>query len=99
MMEQQDLAKLVELTNKLDEEGHTEEAKALDSILVKFAEAEEKEMTNKAKHALEMLHKACQNFCSKNLDVRGPNRRKLNKVCDMAEDLCAELEQLIKNKE
>jgi len=96
MMEQQDLAKLVELTNKLDTEGHTEEAKVLDSILVKFAEAEEREMSNKAKHALQMLHKACQNFCSKNLDARGPNRRKLSKICDMAEDLCTELEAIVK---
>lgn len=95
-MDKHDLEQLVELTNRLDEEGHTAEAQALDSLLVKVAaEGEEKNMSNKAMKALHSLHKACSSFCSKNLDSRGPNRRKLNKVCDMAEDLCAELEELL----
>lgn len=93
-MEKQDLERLVELTNRLDEEGHTTEAAALDGLLVRFAE-EEKTMSNKAMNALRQLHKACSSFCSKNLDTRGPNRRKLNKVCDMAEELCEEIEPLL----
>jgi hypothetical protein len=95
-MEKQELEKLVEITNQLDAEGHKEEASALDNVLIRLAEAqEEKGMTGKAKHALNTLYKACKNFCSKNLDSRGSGRRKMNKICDLAEDLCTELEEFI----
>jgi len=95
-MEKQEVEKLVEFINKLDAEGHTNEAQALDSVLIRLAEAEEeKGMTGKAKHALQTFYKACKSFCAKNLDSRGSNRRKMNKICDMAEDLCAELESFI----
>jgi hypothetical protein len=94
-MDKQELEKLVDITNKLDAEGHKEEAEALDTVLIRLAEAEEKGMTGKAKHALNTLYKACKNFCSKNLDSRGGSRRKMNKICDLAEDLCTELEEFI----
>jgi hypothetical protein len=95
-MEKQELEKLVELTNKLDAEGHTEEAAALDTVLIRLAEAEEeKGMSGKAKNALRMLYKTCKSFCSKNLDTRGSNRRKMSKICDMAEDLITEIEPLL----
>ncbi len=98
-MENIDLEKLVELTNQLDEEGHTEEAAALDTLLIKFAQESpvggEKEMSKKAVNALNTLHKACSSFCSKSLDSRGGSRRKLNSVCDMAEDLRDACEELL----
>ena len=97
-MEKVDLEKLVELTNQLDEEGHTEEAAALDSLLIKFAQESpvgESSLSKKAQSALNTLHKACTSFCSKNLDSRGEKRRKLNKICDMAEDLRDEIEELL----
>ena len=95
-MEKQELEKLVELTNKLDAEGHTEEAAALDNVLIRLAEVEEeKGMTGKAKNALRTLYKTCKSFCDKNLDTRGGNRRKMSKICDLAEDLCTEIEPLL----
>lgn len=95
-MEKQDMEQLVSLASRLDAEGHTAEAQALDSVLIKMAaEGEAKGMSNKAMNALRSLHKACKSFCAKNLDSRGEKRRKLNKICDMAEDLCDELEEFI----
>lgn len=95
-MDKQELEKLVQITNKLDEEGHKEEAAALDTVLIRLAQAEEeKGMSNKAKNALRMLYKTCKSFCDKNLDTRGTNRRKMSKICDMAEDLCVEIEPLL----
>lgn len=98
-MDKVDLERLVELTNKLDEDGHVEEAAALDTLLVKFAQespaGDTKGLSKKAHNALNTLHKACVSFCNKNLDSRGENRRKLNKVCDMAEDLRDEIEELL----
>ena len=95
-MEKQDMERLVDLTDKLDTEGHTVEASALDSLLIKFAEEGKKDMSNKAMNALRQLHKVCTSFCGKNLDSRGENRRSLNKICDMAEDLRDEIEPLLK---
>jgi len=98
-MEKKELEALVGLTNRLDSEGHTAEAQALDAVLIRLAAAEEeKGMTGKAKHALEVLYKTCKSFCDKSLDTRGPNRRKLSKVCDLAEDLCVEIEPLLEKK-
>jgi phage gp29-like protein len=95
-MEKQDMEQLIELTNRLDAEGHVAEAKQLDEVLVRMAaEGEAKGMSNKAMNALRQLHKACVSFCNKNLDSRGENRRKLNKICDMAEDLRDEIEPLL----
>ena len=94
-MEKQDMEQLVKLTDRLDADGHIVEAQALDAVLIKMAADEEKGLSNKASNALKSLHKACKSFCNKNLDSRGGSRRKLNKVCDMAEDLCDELEEYI----
>lgn len=93
-MNRNDMTALVRMADELDEKGLSKEAQALDAVLTRVAE-EEKAMSNKAMNALRQLHKACSSFCNKNLDSRGPNRRKLNKVCDMAEDLCTELEELV----
>lgn len=95
-MDRRDLENLVRMADELDKKGLTREAAALDDVLQKVAEEkEEKGMTNKAMNALRQLHKACTSFCSKNLDTRGGSRRKLNKICDMAEDLCEEIEPLL----
>ncbi len=98
-MEKVDLEKLVELTNKLDEEGHEAEAAALDTLLLKFASEDgpvgKAELSKKAQGALNTLHKACSSFCSKSLDSRGEKRRKMNTICDMAEDLRDEIEELL----
>ena len=93
-MNREDMAALVRMADELDKSGQTKEAQALDAVLVRVAE-EEKAMSNKAMNALRQLHKACSSFCNKNLDSRGGNRRKMNKICDLAEDLCEEIAPLL----
>jgi hypothetical protein len=93
-MDPKELQKVVEVADKLDAEGHATEAQALDALLVKIA-ADEGSMSNKATNALKSLQRILKSFCGKNLDARGPKRRTMNKVCDMAEDLLTELKELV----
>jgi len=93
-MDPKELQKVVEVADKLDAEGHATEAQALDALLVKMA-SDDGAMSNKATNALKSLQRILKSFCGKNLDTRGGNRRKLNKVCDMAEDLLTELKDLV----
>jgi hypothetical protein len=100
-MEQKDLNELVNLADKLDVEGHAEEAAALDTVLKKYAAeaAEKAEMSNKAVNALKSMLRTLKSFCGKNLDSRGPKRRQLNKICDLAEDLMAEIKGIVGDEE
>ena len=62
-MERKELENLVNLADELDQKGLTEEAAALDKVLTKVAAAEEERgMTGKATHALEVLCKTCESF-------------------------------------
>lgn len=105
-MDKQDFETLVSLTDKLDTDGHVAEAAALDLIITKVAalvkEAEDDSnaeardgMSGKAQKACESLLRTLESFCGKNLDSRGPNRRKMNKICDAAEDLRDDLKGIL----
>ena len=90
-MNRNDAETIVRMADEFDAKGLGKEAAALDAILEKVAL---EGMSGKASKALNSLHKACESFCKKNLDSRGENRRTLNKICDMCEDLrdeCAKL--------
>ena len=95
-MDPKDLEALVGLSDRLDAEGHAEEAQALDTVLARVAQhrLNKSAMSGKAQKACASLLRACQSFCNKNLDARGENRREMNSVCDMAEDLCEKLEKI-----
>lgn len=99
-MERKELENLVSLADELDQKGLVEEAAALDKVLTKVAatEEEEKGMTGKATHALEVLCKTCESFCAKNLDTRGSKRRLLNQICDLAEDCAAKCREILGEK-
>lgn len=96
-MDPKELESLVTLSDKLDAEGHADEAKALDAVLARVANQNlaKTAMSNKAIKACESLLRACESFCNKNLDTRGEHRRRLNKICDMCEDLCDELREIV----
>lgn len=98
-MDPKDLEALVGLSDRLDEEGHTEEAQALDTVLARVAQQKmaKTAMTGKAQKACASLLRACESFCNKNLDARGENRREMNSICDMAEDLRDKLGTVVGN--
>jgi len=98
-MDPKALEALVSLSDRLDSEGLTNEAQALDEVLAKVAERKmnKKAMTGGAMKACKSLLRACESFCKKNLDSRGENRRELNGIVDMCEDMVKSLSGICDN--
>jgi predicted DNA-binding transcriptional regulator YafY len=99
-----ELENLAQLAERLDAEGKTEEAMAVDMALNKLItaakeEAEEAEqkgpraMSNKAKAKFRAVKKACESLVAADLDYRGPNKSSCRKV----EMLCEEILDALKD--
>lgn len=96
-----ELETLVELADRLDSEGKTQEAMTVDAAihtLIKAAEAEEadekgaRSMSGKAKAKFRAVKKSCESLCKSDLDYRGPHKKECRKV----ETLCEEILEALK---
>lgn len=91
---------LLKVAQQLDDEGRLNEAKAIDSVILRMAkekEEEEKEstsrnMSGKAKAKFRAVSKACESLCSADLDYRGAHKKECRKV----EMLCEEILEALK---
>lgn len=96
MQEKQEVAALVKLAEKFEDEGNIVEAQKIDSILLKLAadaeeEKKEKEegkkgFTAKQKAAIKRLHNAAEMF--EKAFARGVPRGLAKKLDNICEDIC-----------
>jgi hypothetical protein len=96
-----EIESLITLSEKLDEDGKTQESAALYATaqkLIKAAEEEEKEakgprqMSAKAKTKFRAVKKAAESLIASDLDYRGPYKSSCRKV----EMLCEEILEALK---
>ena len=97
-MEVKELEFLTKLAQKYDDEGLTEEASKIDSLIMsRFAKEDKKEegraMSNKAKAKFRAVQKACQSLCDADLDYRGAHKKECRKVEMLAEDILDALKE------
>lgn len=92
----QDIAQLLKIAQKYDDEGRTDEARQLDGLAIRLAaeiekeEKEEKEarsMSGKAKAKFRAVKKACEALCKADLDYRGEHKKECRKVETLCEDI------------
>ena len=96
-----ELATLIKIAQKLDDEGRTDEARQLDSMIMRMAAEEEKEekeeksraMSGKAKAKFRAVKKACESLCAADLDYRGEHKA----ACRKVEMLCEEILDVLKD--
>lgn len=97
-----ELATLIKIAQKLDDEGRTEEARQLDVMIMRMAAEEEKEekeekgareMSGKAKAKFRAVKKACESLCDADLDYRGQHKA----ACRKVEMLCEEILEALKD--
>lgn len=102
-----EIAHLVKMANKLDEEGRTEEALVLDQTIQTLvtAAAKEKEeeeakekgprtLSNKAKSKVRQVCKAAKGLIDADLDIRGEKKKLLRELETICERVCEIADEL-----